>query len=556
MVTNSPLARKSTEAIERLYITMRHLFYRGSFRVSGNSGNALRDLLLRLNPEIYGSISDPNKVELDGLNYVLDRLPQGIEECVYINLTAAEGYNDATFEVIVPAKRRRNCYRIDEEQMNIEVSRGRSEIYDVLTHLTFFYHEADKIRDKAIGINLKKPNRLWQKLEEFIFSQEPVTDKARAVALMHLSDILGRTYEEVHRAHESFSMPNKPDRLFHVVYWMGRLSQLDALGEIHREIAFTATLISQIGHHATGEKWANQIKKVLYDNNLIHRPLHIISSNMHSVMNMLFAHHALGETYVEEEKFSVYEKLSSKHHKALRQKVNEYATKAGMLKIEDTSGANINVQIIDLQKLDLKETAFSEFKSKDAVLLVMDYAFGEQAFEVMDELLKPYKAHETRTHMKVESISIMGKAGILEGQKGDIIVPTSHVFEGTADNYPFHNELTFSDFCNEELGVYQGMMITVLGTSLQNKDLLHFFRDTSWGCVGLEMEGAHYHKAIQIASKIRGHIQPDIKVRYAYYASDNPLETGSTLASGGLGLTGVRPTYLITKKIIEQILKD
>ena len=38
-----------------------------------------------------------------------------------------------------------------------------------------------------------------------------------------------------------------------------------------------------------------------------------------------------------------------------------------------------------------------------------------------------------------------------------------------------------------------------------------------------------------------------------YYASDNPLETGSTLASGGLGTTGVKPTYLITIKILEQI---
>ena len=67
------------------------------------------------------------------------------------------------------------------------------------------------------------------------------------------------------------------------------------------------------------------------------------------------------------------------------------------------------------------------------------------------------------------------------------------------------------------------------------------------------MEGSHYQKAIQSASKIRKSIPKDVKVRYAYYASDNPLETGSTLASGGLGTTGVKPTYLITIKILEQI---
>ena len=70
------------------------------------------------------------------------------------------------------------------------------------------------------------------------------------------------------------------------------------------------------------------------------------------------------------------------------------------------------------------------------------------------------------------------------------------------------------------------------------------------------MEGAHYQKAIQAASKVRGSINENVKVRYAYYASDNPLETGHTLASGGLGTTGVKPTYVITKKILEQIFNQ
>jgi hypothetical protein len=69
------------------------------------------------------------------------------------------------------------------------------------------------------------------------------------------------------------------------------------------------------------------------------------------------------------------------------------------------------------------------------------------------------------------------------------------------------------------------------------------------------MEGAHYQKAIQAATKIRHSIQKNLKIRYAYYASDNPLKTGGTLASGGLGTTGVKPTYIITKRIINQILK-
>src|SRR5210317_306418 len=97
------------------------------------------------------------------------------------------------------------------------------------------------------------------------------------------------------------------------------------------------------------------------------------------------------------------------------------------------------------------------------VKVVMDYAFGEQAYETIDELLKPIKVKGKKLHLNVGSISIMGKAGILEGDKGDIMIPSAHIFEGTADNYPFKNELSKKDFEGNGIDVYEGAMITVLG---------------------------------------------------------------------------------------------
>ena len=55
------------------------------------------EALLDLNPEIYGSIDDPNRVELDGLLYVFERLPQGIEECRYIKLISREGLEAVSY---------------------------------------------------------------------------------------------------------------------------------------------------------------------------------------------------------------------------------------------------------------------------------------------------------------------------------------------------------------------------------------------------------------------------------------------------------------------------
>ena len=391
MLGNSQLARKSTESIERLYITMRHLFYRGSYKITGTSGLALRELLLQLNPEIYGFIANPHKVELQGLLYVLDRLPEGIEQTPYINLTADEGYDLSHFQPIVPLKRRRNCYRIDSEQMNIEVLRGRSEIYDVLTHLTFFYNEADKIMMRAFENNTKKMSRVWEKIENVVNSKKPLTQEEREVALIHLAHILGNTFEETKLAHEAFSFDQNSDRLFHVVYWMGKLSHLDHNGIVSREITFTSALRSEIGHHVTGEKWANHIKETLLKKNLHERPLHIISSNMHSVMNMLYAHNSLEKEFDETVELSVYEDLSSSKNKDLRDIVRQYAENNAMVYIEDVSGANIDVQIIDLKDFNLDNTVFSRTEwNKEDVLIVMDYAFGEQAFEVMDELCLLY----------------------------------------------------------------------------------------------------------------------------------------------------------------------
>ena len=548
-------ARETTEAIERLYVSMRHLFYRGFFKPSGVSGESLRKLLMVINPEIYGSMSIPNKIELDGLLYVLDRLPEGIEECSFIHLTSDEGFDKGSFEPIVPKKRRRNCYRIDEHQMNIEVLLGRSEIYDILTHLTFLYLEADKI--KNIGFDLEnegRPKRIWKIIEEVAKGDKKYSRKEKEVALIHLSSFLGRTFDETLNAYNSFGDDKNPDRLFKIIYWLGQVSLTDWKEISQREIYFSSILQERVGHHLFGEKWANKIKKVLVENDLHMRPLHIISANMHSVKNMLFANEALNKKATKEVDYKLFADISNK--KDLQEKILDHATKEGMIYIDDNSGSNIDVQIIDLSKTALSNSVFANQKYKgDDVILVFDYAFGEQAYEVMDELLRPYEVKGEVYMMKVKSVSIMGKAGILTGGKGDIMIPTSHIFEGTADNYTFENALKLEDFVDDEVRAYEGPMITVLGTSLQNKDILSYFMTTSWKAIGLEMEGAHYQKAIQVASKIRHHISPDLFVMYAYYASDNPLETGSTLSSGGLGLTGVKPTYMITHKIIEKILE-
>ena len=544
-------AQESSAAIERLYITMRHLFNRGFYKPMGVSGDTLREALLALRPEIYGNIAD-EKVELNGLLYVIERLPIGIEECRFINLTSEEGYAKSHFKAIVPPKRRRNCYRIDEDQMNVVITRGRSDIYDILTHLTFIFIESHKIKNRVLLDEAGEVSHDWNKLEIAVQQNKKLTQVEKEKAISHTANILGRTFEEILDIYDAFGSTSAPDRFLHVIYWLGKLAIEEIIENNKRTITFSPVLRERLGHHIHGEIWATKIKEVLKENNLLGRPIHVISANMHSVMNSIFAVPALKTKFKNQSDFFIYEELSKSGAHEVRDLVEAIALKQGMISLPDTSGTNIDVQIFDTAKIDWSKTSFpkAQLGEENPVIIVMDYAFGEQAYETIDELFKPYKKE---TFLNAQSISIMGKAGILEGGKGDIMIPNAHINEGTADNYFFENELTAEMFEGNDIAVFAGPMVTVLGTSLQNRDLLQFFHESTWRAIGLEMEGAYYQKAIQSASRIRKSVPKDIKVRYAYYASDNPLETGSTLASGGLGTTGVKPTYLITIKILEQI---
>ena len=547
-------------AIRIFKTTADALALRGYYKPSGKSGQTLAEALRMLSPEIYGTMNDPRIIELKGLEYVIERLPRGIESCNRIILTAQEDLEETSFERIVPAKRRRTSYRIGEKEMCFVITRGLSEIYDVLSHLTFLTLEGEKIK-KQIRSREGDIAPEWRKLEGVIQRCDDLSGEEMDRALWNLGIILGRTYQETRLSYLYLDGLRKESQshhgLFRFVHDLGmRALEEDAGPESMQLIYFTPTLRDMIGHHRYGEKWASDIKSTLSAMGLTDRPLHIISANLHSILNILYGYGAVKTNVpeaAEDDFYRFFQKIRDR-----QEEVRAYALQRGFHELPDRSDTHIDCQLIDTDGLasvplhpDLRITAPIPQDPKP-VILVMDYAFGTQAFEVMDELLAPFEADDKPVRFDIRSVSVMGKAGTLPGKKGDIMLATAHVFEGTPHNYVFENDLEAADF-DGDIPVHVGPILTVLGTSLQNRDMLKRFQKSSWGAVGLEMEGGHYHRAIG-AAVIRGHISKDVKVRYAYYASDNPLISGQTLASGSMGQEGIRPTYMITRVILEKIL--
>lgn len=505
-------------------------------------------------------MNDPRVVELKGLEYVIDRLPEGIEECNRIILTEEDPFSSDDRTPIIPLKRRRTCYRVGPNEMCFVITRGLSEVYDILTHMTFLVGEARKIysrmTDDSGHITIE-----WGELEKHIRQEAEASESDREQALWSLSIILGRPFRETRHTYANLEASRKAfqsnNGLFHLIYRLGQ--QIDAEHR-HREeaiiIYLTPSLLRIIGQQEYEKKWAADIKATLAERNLHRRPIHIISANMHSVVNLIYGFPALttaGQP-LSDNQYDFFHNL--RHH---QDAIERFAIQHGLLKLPDRSGTHIDCQAIDtypLRKLNLHpalDLHLTEAEAEAPVILVIDYAFGAQAFEIMENLLEPTGNGTDAFTFDFSSISIMGKAGILAGDKGDIMLATAHVFEGSSDNYRINNDLRPSDFPDTEK-VFQGPMVTVLGTSLQNRDMLIKLQ-SDWKTIGLEMEGGHFQRAIS-AAIIKGNAREDMPVRYAYYASDNPIKTGSTLAAGAMGKEGVKPTYLITKVILEKILMD
>ena len=507
---NMTKAQRGRIAIRTFKITADALALRGYYKPSGRSGQTLEESLKMLSPEIYGTMNDPRIIELKGLEYVTDRLPKGIEECNRIIFTAEEKLDHTAFEKIVPLKRRRVSYRISEHEINFIITQGMSEIYDILTHLTFLNIEAHKIKNQMLDESGNMTSE-WVVLEKSVNNsslQGPELDRA----LWNLSIILGRTFSETRETYQyledSKNSKKSNNGLFKIVYDLGiRALEDENDKDSMLMIYFTPSLRDMIGRHKFGTLWADKVKKRILELGFEKRPLHIISANMHSVMNALYSWEALKDKRGDG-KDDLYEFIT--RAKEFQSRIKSFALDHGLYELPDNSGFSIDCQIIDMAAFNGIEVhpeiqiTNGHAPEQKQVILVIDYAFGAQAYEVMDELLSPHIIDEKDHFFHFKSISIMGKAGILPGQKGDIMLPTAHVFEGNPHNYIVENDLDPRDF-DGSIPVYVGPIVTVLGTSLQNTDVLEKFQKSTWKAVGLEMERGHYHRAVN-AAVIRGHI--------------------------------------------------
>lgn len=415
-----------------------------------------------IEPALHPLASDEAKIDWGALAYAVRRLPENLTRTfVFLltdNLPTVYASPERLFPFVSTEARHRFVYEMMCGKDMVLIRDGLSDLVDFVTCLCIFAIEARKIRYR-----LNHPDLLVDLAES---SSRPTAASAtRSGCGRRASDQIGC---ESARADADGGV----DRLLERLPFDGaerlelqRLWPVDAPAKIrdivfHRQ-AFSVDVRKQTNNYNSrlAELWASQVGGAV-ERLVGSRPtdfpdeleVHIVSSNTHSVSNCLnpfFAHHkdeilawagtqGLREDGWKDDFDEVYN-YSRQYLSAFPERRGELAAteeEFGIVRLPETVTTGIQVQLIDASRVcgSGADPFVANLRCSDTALIVnIDYAFGEQAEEIMRSLLLLFGRN-------VRSINVLGKAGSLVGTRGDILLPTAFVEQANDAFQPLPGE--------------------------------------------------------------------------------------------------------------------
>lgn len=446
-------------------------------------------------------------------------------------------------EVEAPGRRRKMFYN-GKDTLNVYIA-SVTDVDDMITLLTAFQMEWNKFHK----ILAKSANPVA--LAEKIFGPE---DTAR------IKNIWGKDYTKL----------------------------LDAIKK--RPVNFRVRLLagSYVEYaKATQQWWENIVKKLSYLN-LKRRPIYFVSSNTHSLVNLLtrfavteektltdylyrtknadlirlWEEIQSGDFLANRENFLYYiAKKYARSHLEFAKRVNAKTSDLGIHFLPASHYLDIDTQVIEVKKLTKAsldprlELSLSHLAKSEAVIINIDYPLGWAAYQVLTEI--------GQNVSEVKGVYIMGKAATLNGQIGDILLPSSVFDQHTKNIYVFNNCFKSTDF----LPIFKtGMVldhqktISAKGTFLENRELLKQWYQEGYTII--EMESGPYLNSIYEFAYYNRYVENEFinltnipfELGIAHYASDTPYSKAKNLGVRNLSYEGVEPTYAISLAIIKKII--
>lgn len=536
-----------SRAIESFEVMVRHGALESRLDIAD-----LVEAFKEMEPSLHRYCNVDDVVDVEALLYAGERLPETIYRVgeILIQSDVPDKLPMMAGIIRLPSgARRRPTFQVGEDVVIVVAREGRTELLDLISLLCSYQLEANKIA------RLLHQSELLPELQE-----APSELSARNRLLVRLAFELGTTDDlmvALDRAWEGELL----ERLYYLACHPPRF-----VARLHRDYSVEAS-------HSRAQRWARGLREVSRRLERGRGPVHILSSNTHSTVNLLggygraveaeiwgwaldhSSHAGSLKVFGDRRPPNVTYFLLRDWLRAFPERQEErrlWEAERGIHHLEDSHFTGVQAQVIEMARLDRARLdprlRFCRgLEVAEAILINFDYAFGEQAGILVEHLFREFGD-------RISSFSIMGKAGTVVGQRGGVLLPTYLIKDGTRDIYdlPFGNGLTLEDFA----GVYQGEihsggpMLTVSGTILQNEKMLRYYRD-EWKILGLEMEGIPYLRALHQCLKL-GLLNEELNVLVGYYASDAPLVAGESLARE-LAFEGLDPTYGVNMAILQRL---
>ncbi|MBL8162313.1 MAG: hypothetical protein JNJ61_10040 [Anaerolineae bacterium] len=513
--------------------------------------------------------------DISALVYASLRLPDCIVNVSHVLIGQIErsfieaGYQDvrAWERVSAPGRRRRMHFN-GSDSLAVFIA-SRSDIDDLVPTLTAYQVEWNKLH-----VLLKGEDCLTM-LERRRFAGERLPD-AEAQLLA-----------------ETLQVPSDDLRRLEVVWGDHFVDTLLHIAAERKQINLRLLAGSLADYRRATAIWWSEVQSQLDEIDLESRPVYFVSSNTHSLINLL-----TGFAQREESNLVEYIEQMNKgdlveHYKAVSESDDRksldnflyYVLKKyladkgqsarasmaadeqviGIQRAHSRYGFDLEAQVIQINKLRvdwmdarLRDVALADvLERSDALILNIDYPLGLAAYELLNRV--------TERVGHLAGVYVMGKAATLNGRIGDVMIPNVVHDEHSQNTYLFQNcfsaqsvapHLTYGMVLDNQKG------ITVPGTFLQNPRYMSVFYHE--GYTDIEMEAGPFLSSVYEAFRPKLHPYNEIvnlygigfDVGFLHYASDTPMSKGKNLGAGSLSYSGVDPTYATAIAILRRIFSQ
>ncbi|QEC46199.1 hypothetical protein FSW04_00515 [Baekduia soli] len=364
--------------------------------------------------------------------------------------------------------------------------------------------------------------------------------------------------------------------------------RLGEVAEINLSLRVRMLGGSQVSYARMTRRWWAPVARRMEDDGLAAAPVYFVSSNTHSLVNLLSGDARARERELVEwvqragpkdlqEELAAFreERTAGSWDNFLYFVARDHATvdpgaqtprrdaedDVGIVHLGSHTALRVAAQIMPLARLDparldprLGEVDPDALRASGAVIVNVDYPLGLAAYNILREI--------TEDRDTLRGVYVLGKAATLNADVGDVMISSTVFDEHSGTTYWLDNAFGFDDiapYLRFGSGLDNQRAVTVRSTFLQNRDYLDLYYREAYTVV--EMEAGPYCDAVYELSEADrypsdGQVNMSklpVDFGVVHYASDTPFTQARTLGARGMSYYGMDSTYATSIAILRRI---